>query len=164
MRGALLRLLLITVFLSGCAQKTEATKPAETAPAETAAAEIPSSMPAVDACAALTQSEIEKSFGSLKEGPSPATGASGEKQCKYSNMNGSWLQVSLYGTDRWEFQKGMLPSTPKPLPGLGDEAFSIKRGTDSVVYVRKGGGIVEVSCSCALTEAEALAAIAAGRI
>lgn len=124
-----------------------------------------SKTPAIDACAVLTRAEIEATFGPLKGAPLRDTGIRNEKLCTYSNTAGSWLRMSLYGADRWGMEKGTTSERkPKQLSGLGDAAFSIKRGTDSVVYVRKGGGVLELSCSCDLAKAEALARKAAPRI
>jgi len=118
-----------------------------------------------DACAVLTRSEVEATFGALKGEPLRDTGIRNEKLCTYSNTAGSWLRMSLYGADRWATEKGTTSEgKQKQLSGLGDAAFSIKRGTDSVVYVRKGGGVLELSCSCDLAKAEALARKAAPRI
>jgi hypothetical protein len=138
-------------------ETTAAAPPPATEPAP-ATPEVASATPAIDACAVLPRETVVKLFGPLKEGPANDTGLSKEKLCKYTNEDGSWLQVSLYGTDRWELQKNLLPNPPTPIASLGDEAFSIKRGTDSVVFVRKGGGVLEISCSCDRSKAEALAA------
>ncbi len=121
--------------------------------------------PEVDACAVLTRAEIEPTFGPLKGVPLRDTGLRNEKLCTYSNTAGSWLRMSLYGADRWGVEKGATSERKqKELAGIGNEAFSIKRGTDSVVYVKKGGGVLELSCSCDLAKAEALARKAAPRI
>jgi hypothetical protein len=143
-------------------ETTAATPPSTPEPAP--APEVAGATPAVDACAVLSRETVVKLFGPLKEGPTNDTGLSKEKLCKYTNEEGSWLQVSLYGTDRWEMQKNLLPNPPTPIAALGDEAFSIKRGTDSVVFVRKGGGVLEVSCSCDRSKAEALAVAGAPSI
>ena len=170
MRTILMTLLATLAFASmSCSNENASAPPAaaiETSAAEApAAAEPESSIPSIDACAVLTRDEIEPVFGTLKEGPTADSGLSKEKLCKYSNMDGSWLQTSLYGSDRWGLQKGTYSEMdPKPMPGLGDEAFSVKRGTDSLVFVRKGGGVVEISCSCDRVKAETLAAKAATKI
>jgi hypothetical protein len=141
-----------------------ATTVAASAPA-TQDAEPESKTPAIDACAVLTREELEPVFGPLKDAPAHDTGLSNEKLCKYSNTTGSWLQTSLYGSDRWNLQKGTYSEmNPKALSSLGDEAFSVKRGSDSIVFVHKAGGVVEISCSCDLSKAEALAAKAVTKI
>jgi hypothetical protein len=129
------------------------------------ASEPESRMPAIDACSVLARDEIEPILGVLKEGPTSATGLSNEKECKYANAGGIWLQTSLYGSDRWTLQKAISSEMhPKVLAGLGDEAFSVKRGTDSVVYVRKGASVLEISCSCDLARSDALAVKGIARI
>lgn len=166
-RAAISLMVLLTI---ACNQKQETavvtTSSAESSAASASPAEPESKTPAIDACAVLTREEIVGStLGELKDGPTPAEGLSKEKQCKYTNMQGTWLQTSLYGSDHWGLQKGITSEMhPKDISGLGDEAFSVKRGTDSVVYVRKGGGVLEVSCSCDSTQAQALAAKGAARI
>jgi hypothetical protein len=147
----------VTTSSASAAATTPATAP-EPAP------EPESRMPAIDACAVLTAGELKSGFGELKEGPTADVGLSKEKLCKYTNMEGNWLQTSLYGSDRWELQKGITSEMHPKALSLGDEAFSVKRGTDSVAFVRKGGGVLEVSCSCDLTKAEALAAKGAARL
>jgi hypothetical protein len=159
--------LLITLLTASMSCKHEETASASTVAQQAQAAtpsEPESKTPDVDACAVLTREELEPVFGQLKDAPTHDTGLSREKLCKYTNVEGNWLQTSLYGSDRWNLQKGTYSEmNPKSL-AIGDEAFSIKRGTDSVVFVRKGGGVVEISCSCDLTKAEALAVKAATKI
>jgi hypothetical protein len=113
---------------------------------------------AADACALLSRADVEPIFGSLKNDPKSDTGLRHEKECRYQNVDGQWLKVSLYGADRWGLEKGIVSEMhPAPISSLGDEAFSVKQGTDSVVYVRKGDGVLEVSCSCGLQKALAMA-------
>ena len=129
-----------------------------------AAAEEPSKGP--DPCTLVDKAALAGLFGELKEGPTPGSGLRNERQCDYTNMTGSWIKFSLYsGMDRWEWEKGMANAqNPKDLAGLGDEAFAIKRGSDSVVYVRKGESILELSCSCSRDVAEKIARKAAGKL
>ena len=105
-------------------------------------------------------------FGELKDGPLPSTGLRNERQCNFTNMAGSWIKLSVYGgADRWESDKAMTNAqSPRQVGGLGDEAFAIKRGTDSVVYVRKDGTILELSCSCSSENAEAIARVATTKL
>jgi hypothetical protein len=116
-----------------------------------------------DPCALIDKAAMAALFGELKEGPKPDTGLRQERECGYTNMAGSWLKLSVYGKDRWGWEKGMA-NEPRDIAGLGDEAFVTKRGTDSVVYVRKGESILEVSCSCSREEAEKVARKAAPKI
>ena len=119
-----------------------------------------------DPCALVTPPDMAVMFGELKEGPSPSTGLRDERQCNYTNMSGSWIKLSLYsGQERWDWEKGITNAqNPRAVGGLGDEAFAIKRGTDSVVYVRKGQSILELSCSCSSENAEAIARVATTRL
>lgn len=120
----------------------------------------------VDPCAVVSAKDIGVMFGELKEGPSASSGLRNERQCNYTNMSGSWLKLSLYGgQERWEWEKGITNAqSPQPVGGLGDEAFAIQRGTDSVVYVRKGDAILELSCSCPATTAEAIARVTTSKL
>jgi len=95
--------------------------------------------------------EVEKIIGELKEAPKPDTGLQKEKTCDYTTMSGSWLKVSLYTSERWGLQKGIVSEmNPTDIPGLGEEAFSVKRGSTCEIYVRKGKLILEVSSTVGL--------------
>ena len=126
------------------------------------AAERPAARPSADPCLLVTPQDMGVMFGALKEGPAPSSGLRHERQCNYTNEAGSWIKLSLYeGSERWEWEKGITTSqSPRTLGGLGDEAFAIRRGTDAVVYVRKGESILELSCSCSAETAEAIARVA----
>jgi hypothetical protein len=100
----------------------------------------------LDPCALVTRAEAEKILGELKEAPKPDTGIQQEKECEYSTTTGAWLKVRLYSSKRWGMQKGTVSEmNPTDLPGLGEEAFSVKRGTSYEIYIRKGTLILEVS-------------------
>lgn len=119
----------------------------------------------VDACALLTRPEIESLFGSLKTAPKSDEGLRHERECRYQNLDGQWLESSLYSADRWGLEKGIVSEQhPTPVIALGDEAFSVKVGADSRVYVRIGNEILEMSCSCGLSKTTALATIAVKRV
>ena len=160
------------LVLSGCtriepaaASPAAATSTTPRAASAPIAAEPESRTPVVEACALLSRAEVESIFGTLKSNPKSETGLRREKECRYQNTDGQWLRASLYGADRWELERGIVSEMhPAPISGLGDEAFSVKQGTDSVVYVRKGGGILEVSCSCGLQKAQAIATRAVTKI
>jgi hypothetical protein len=145
------------VLLAGCRQSVSAPDPAA-AVTTSAAIEVRSSTPDIEPCALLSHADVESIFGTLKRDPKSDQGLREEKQCRYQNTDGQWLKVSLYGADRWELEKGIVSEQhPAPITSLGDEAFSVKQGTDSVIYVRKGGGVLEISCSCGLPKARAIA-------
>lgn len=100
----------------------------------------------LDPCALVPKAEVAKLIGELKEEPKLDTGIQKEKECHFTNMEGAWLKVSLYSSERWGMQKGIVSEmNPTELPGLGEEAFALKRGTTYEVYVRKGKLILEVS-------------------
>ena len=113
----------------------------------------------IDPCSLVAPAAIASSFGELKEGPFASSGLRNERQCNYTNMQGSWLKLSVYGgEDRWEWERNITNAqNPRDLAGLGDEAFAIKRGTDAVVYARKNNDILELSCSCPFEVADRIA-------
>ena len=116
-------------------------------------------------CSMLTAGDVRPIFGELKGDPRPDTGLRGESDCRYYNLDGQWLKTSVYGADRWSLEKGITSEQQQTdLPNLGDEAFSAKPGHDSVVYMRKGQTVVEVSCSCGMDKTRQLAAKAAARL
>jgi len=122
-------------------------------------------VPDIEACALLERGDVVRIFGPLRDEAKPDRGLRGEKDCRWRNEEGQWLKASLYGASRWELEKGIVSEMhPRPLANAGDEAFSVKQGTDSVVHIRKGGAVIEVSCSCRLEKTETLARLAAARL
>ena len=111
----------------------------------------------IEPCSVLVRTDVEWIFGALKGDPKASEGLSHE-ECRYENLDGQWLKTSVYGADRWELQKGITSEQHPTALSLGDEAFAVKPGTDSVVYVRKGDAVVEVSCSCGMEKTQKLAA------
>ena len=131
----------------------------------TEAAAAPAAPAVSDACSLVARSDVESIFGELKGPPKSGTGLRNEKECRYQNLDGKWLETSVFSADRWDLEKGIVSEMhPAPLPNLGDEAFSVKQGTDSVVYVRKGASILEVSCSCGMQQTTAIASKAIGKM
>ena len=148
-------LILILPLLFSC---RNATNEAKAAPAAVAA-------PVADACSLVSRSDVETIFGSLKGAPKSGAGLRNEKECRYQNLDGQWLETSVFGADRWDLERGIVSEMhPTPIPNLGDDAFSVKQGTDSVVYVRKGGSILEVSCSCNMQQTTSIATKAIGKM
>lgn len=100
----------------------------------------------VDPCTLIDKGALAKIFGEIKEGPKAKEGLMKEKQCEWTNMSGSWVTVSVYGADQWGMKK-MSGNNPADVKGLGEEAFTDKRGTDSEIYIRKGKSMLEVRTS-----------------
>lgn len=100
----------------------------------------------LDPCGLVARAEAEKILGELKEAPRADSGIQQEKECDYTTATGAWLKVRLYSSERWGMQKGIVSEmSPTTLEGLGEEAFSVKRGTSHEIYVRKGMLILQVS-------------------
>lgn len=102
--------------------------------------------PDVDPCSLISEEEVAKIFGELKEGPKAKEGLMKEKECEWTNMSGSWLSVGIYSAEKWGLKKGS-GNNPVEVKGMGEEAFSDKRGTDAELYVRKGRLMLEVRTS-----------------
>lgn len=102
--------------------------------------------PDVDPCSLMSKEEIAKILGELKEGPKAKEGLMKEKECEWTNMSGSWLSVGIYSAEKWGLKKGG-GNNPVDVKGLGEEAYSDKRGTDAEFYVRKGKLMLEVRTS-----------------
>ena len=84
-----------------------------------------------DPCALLTSAQLESIFGKLKSPPKPEVGVQKEKECRYENQDGNFLVLRIYSSERWGMQKGInSENSPTNLPGLGEEAFMVKKGTD----------------------------------
>ena len=100
----------------------------------------------LDPCRLIDQTALAKIFGEIKEGPKPKEGLMKEKLCEWTNMSGSWITVGVYSAEQWGMKK-MSGNNPAEAKGLGEEAFTDKRGTDSEIYVRKGKSMLEVRTS-----------------
>jgi hypothetical protein len=112
-------------------------------------------------CALMTKAEVAVIFGELKGEPKPDTGLLEEKQCGYQNVKGSWLKLSVYPSDRWGMRKFIVSEmNPENIPGLGEEAFAVKRETNAEVYVRKGEWILEVRSNSERAIAQKIAEVA----
>jgi len=119
----------------------------------------------VDACALVTRAEAAVLLGGLRRDPLPQTGYQQERECHYVSERGAQLSVSVYTADRWDLQKGIVSEmSPADVPGLGDEAFAVRRGTYAEVYVRKGALLLEVRGSAGMEVSRGMAAKAAGRL
>ena len=141
---------------------------AASAPAQADTGGLKTAAPAdqIDPCAVVPKAELEPIFGEFKGAPEEKSGLRNERECHYSNMEGQWLTLSVFGggDDRWSLEKAVTNMNPQtPIAGLGDDAFTAKRGTDSLVYIRRGDSIFEVSCSCGADKALAVARKAAAR-
>ena len=118
-----------------------------------------------DPCSLLTASQIESTFGKLKGAPKPDVGLQKERECRYENEDGNFLVLRLYSSDRWGLKKGMnSENNPTELPGLGDEAFLVKHGTDKEIYIRKKDWILEIDSSADSEKVKALAGPAAAKL
>ena len=167
-----------TLTIVACAETSSATSGNETEPASSTAAkkdavpqtasrgDMSAPMPSIQPCEMLSASDVSSIIGEIKEGPTSGTALRGEPRCGYVNMEGSWVTWSLYpAADRWEWEKSINnDKSPTDIAGLGDEAFAFRRGTDSVVLVRKGGAVLEVNCSCGAENAHRIARAASGKL
>jgi hypothetical protein len=118
---------------------------------------------AVDPCTLVDKSDVVKILGDIKEGPKPKEGLMKEKQCEWTNLSGSWLSLGVYSSEQWGLKKGDAFNLVE-IKGLGDEAFSNKRGTDAELYVRKGKLMIEVRTSAGAEAARKTADLAVKKI
>src|SRR3954471_2828550 len=107
-------------------------------------------------CTLVPKEELAKIIGEIKEGPTPKEGLMKEKECQWTNLSGSWLSISLSSADKWGLKKGSA-NDPKDVTGLGEEAFTDKRGTDAEIYVRKGKWMLEIRTSSGSANARKVA-------
>ena len=119
---------------------------------------------APDACALITKAEAASVIGEIKGEPTPKDGLRG-KQCSYNSMKGAWVTIEVFSADaHWDLLKNMALDV-QALAGLGDEAFTAKRGVDTrQVYLKKGALMVVVDSSAGLDAAQKLAAAAVKRL
>jgi len=119
----------------------------------------------MDTCSLLTRAEVEAVFGELKGTPRADRGLRNERECRFANAKGQWLEFSVYGTERWELEKGSVSERhPETVPNLGEEAFSVLLGTENNLYVRTGAAVLQTSGSCSLDTIKTLAAKATLRL
>jgi hypothetical protein len=119
--------------------------------------------PELNPCTLLPKEELAQIIGEIKEGPTPKEGLMKEKECRWTNMSGSWLSIAVYSQDKWGLKKGGA-NDPKYVTGLGEEAFTDKRGTDAEIYVRKGKWILEVRTSSGSPNARKVAESALAKL
>ena len=120
---------------------------------------------APDPCTLLTTAQLESIFGKLKGTPKPDVGVQKEKECRCENEDGSFLVLRIYPSERWALQKGInIENNPTNLPGLGEEAFMVKKGADKEVYIRKKDWILEIDSSADSEKVKALAVPAAAKL
>ena len=121
--------------------------------------------PNVDACTLVTRPEADAIMGKLREAPKPVTSLRDEKTCSYLNEDGASATIRVYGSGQFESQKG-IDSEEKmtSLPGLGDEAYYTKKGSDTDLWARKGGITINVNGSIGLEKSKGMAMKALSRL
>lgn len=119
--------------------------------------------PALDPCALIPKADLVRIMGEIKEGPKAREGLMKEKQCEWTNMSGSWLVLGISSAEGWEMRKRMA-NEPVDIAGLGEEAFSSKRGTDAELCVRKGKWMLEIRTSSGAPVARKIAEVAVKKL
>jgi hypothetical protein len=167
-------ILCVAFLLSACGNSGNSNSPSNTnSTAKSSSASRSSSdssssskTPNIDACSLVTRVEADAIMGKLREAPKPATTVGKEKACSYGpNEDGANATLRLYGSDQWELQKG-IDSEEKmtDVPGLGDEAYYTKKGTDTDLWVHKGGAVLNVNGSIGIEKAKGMAQKALSRL
>jgi hypothetical protein len=119
----------------------------------------------IDPCALVTKAEAAQALGEIKNEAETRTGLHNEKRCGYSNMNGGEVSFGVYGADLWESKRMAAEGLDtEDLVGLGEEAFSVKRGTTVQLYVRKEGVVLDVNSTAGKEAARRMAEKALDRI
>ena len=121
--------------------------------------------PEINPCALISKAEAVSVLGEIKGEPKADIGLLNEKECRYETVQGQNLVVRIHGADRWGLKKGEVSEMkPAAIAGLGDEAFSVQRGTTCEIYVRKGEVIVEVNATMSRDVAQKFAALIVSRL
>jgi hypothetical protein len=117
-----------------------------------------------DPCSLMSKAEAAGAMGEIKGEPASKDGLRGKK-CSYNNMEGAWVTIEVYPAEpHWDLMKNLAIDVQE-LTGLGDAAFSAKRGVDTrQVYVKKGASMIEVDSSAGMDAAKKVAAIAVKRL
>ncbi len=133
--------------------------------ASSAGATGESKVPDVNACTLVTRNEADTIMGKLREAPKPVTSLRDEKTCSYLNEDGGGATIRVYGAGQFDSQKG-IDSEEKmvSLPGLSDEAYYTKKGSDTDLWARKGGATLNVNSSIGLEKSKAMAMKALSRL
>jgi hypothetical protein len=119
----------------------------------------------IEACSLVTKAEAAQVLGEIKGEAETRTGLHNEKRCGYSNMNGNEVSFGVYGADLWESKRTASEGLDtEDLSGLGEEAFSVKRGTTVQLYARKGSTILDVNSTAGKEAARRVAEKALARI
>jgi hypothetical protein len=119
----------------------------------------------LDACSLVAAEDVKAILGALREPAKSDTGMQKEKECHYLDGDGQNVTLSVYSATRWGMQKGIVSEMdPHDVPGLGDEAFSVKRGSNTEVYVKKGDLVLEVRGSAGMAVTRAMAEKAAKKL
>ena len=117
----------------------------------------------LDPCSLMSKAEAAVVMGEMKGDPTSKDALRGKK-CVYDNMKGAWISIEVYSTEaQWELAKNMAIDAQE-LPGLGEAAFSAKRGDTRQIYVKKGASMIEVDSSAGMDAAKQVAAIAVKRL
>ena len=110
-------------------------------------------------CSLMSKAEAAAVMGEIKGDPTSKDGLRGKK-CRYDNMQGAWMTLEVYSAEaHWDLLKNMAIDGQE-LSGLGEAAFSAKRGDTRQVYVKKGAAMIEVDSSAGIDAAKKAAAIA----
>jgi hypothetical protein len=116
-----------------------------------------------DPCSLLSKIEAAAVMGEIKGEPASKDGLRGKK-CSYDNLQGAWVTIEVYPAEaHWDLLKNMATDA-QDLTGLGDAAFSAKRGDTRQVYVKKGASMMEVDSSAGMDTVRKVAAIAVKRL
>ena len=116
-------------------------------------------------CALVSVAQLEATFGQLKGSAKPDVGLQKEKQCRYENDEGNFLVFRVYPAARWGMQKVInSENNPTALPGVGDEAFIVKKGTDKEIYILKKDWILELDSSVDSEKLKTIASAAAAKL
>ena len=119
----------------------------------------------IDACSLVTKAEAAQVLGEIKREAETRTGLHDEKRCGYSNMNGNEVSFGVYSANFWESKRMAAEGlNTEDLAGLGEEAFSVKRGTTVQLYVRKKGFVLDVNSTAGKEAARRMAEKALDRI
>lgn len=129
----------------------------------------------IDACALVTASDAESALGSpVKAGESSK--GSNKSDCQYLASSPSvpdnvYIQLGYSRADKDAFELAKtIYSDPRPLQGIGDDAFYLELGAPVVqVHVLKDGkylviAVLDISPDNAVADATALAKTAASRL
>jgi hypothetical protein len=88
----------------------------------------------IDPCTLVPKTELETVFGELRGEPKPDVIIGEERGCTYRNMQGNFVDITLYPPTSWNLYK-KIQTEITDVVGIGDEAFTTEKSDAVQLWV-----------------------------